>query len=191
MSISTLQSLHGYIPGLLTPTHPYIPFGLIDLYGASRLSCVIEWIASGVFDPPSPSSTTEKKGAKAVKPRATLLQELFGLMVVLFGGETFLGEHYSFHHDIMLSIALCTGSPPSWLLSPKVALLFGITRESPTGAKRVSELISRYDPNPHTPSTPSPRQTLSRIGTLALPSGRYRSCSPPHKIYHLTPPSRP
>lgn len=89
--MTTLQRLYGYVPAVLAPTHPYLPYGLLDLYGAHRLSCVIDWIASGVFDPPA-SEDQEKGAHNTKKERATLLQELFGLMVVVFGGETFLGK---------------------------------------------------------------------------------------------------
>jgi hypothetical protein len=86
-----LLQVHSVIPRLLAPTHRYLPYGVIDLYGASRLSLIIDWVASGAFDSPTPKEKGKKK-AKNIKERATLLQELFGLMVVVFGGETFLGE---------------------------------------------------------------------------------------------------
>ena len=134
--MTSIAALHGYITPLLVPTHPYVPFGLIDLYGASRLSVVIDWIASGVFDPPALTDNDgqkgkKKKGKSVVKPRASLLQEVFGLMVVVFGGETFLSMSIIDHPniEITLTTGLCTGQPPSWLLSPKVAILFGGIRK--------------------------------------------------------------
>lgn len=116
VSISSLQAA---LQQVLTPIHlRYFPFPLLDLYGAMRLSSVVNWMASGVFDPPSPSSNRAEKGKKdkalgVNKERATALQEVFGILVVVFGGETFL--------------ALCTNSTPSWLVNPSVALLFGLT----------------------------------------------------------------
>jgi len=89
MSLVSLAQLNGYLPRFLAPTHAWLPFGALDLLGAARLSMVINWIASGAFDPPPPANEKRKKGPK---PRASILQELFGLMVVLFGGETFLCE---------------------------------------------------------------------------------------------------
>ncbi|ORY30360.1 hypothetical protein BCR39DRAFT_587910 [Naematelia encephala] len=99
LAASTISSTRSFLPYLTTPVHPWIPFGLIDVFGFYRLPGVINWIASGVFDPNHP------KGQ-----RSTLLQELFGLCVVLFGGETFL--------------CMCTGQTPSWMLDPKLALFF-------------------------------------------------------------------
>lgn len=94
VSISSLQAA---LQQVLTPIHlRYFPFPLLDLYGAMRLSSVVNWMASGVFDPPSPSSNRAEKGKKdkalgVNKERATALQEVFGILVVVFGGETFLG----------------------------------------------------------------------------------------------------
>jgi hypothetical protein len=103
LAMPGLSHIHTYLPHLLAPTHPYLPFGLIDLFGAARLSLIIDWIASGVFDPPAPehevrSKTKKKKIATKTRSRATLLQELFGLMVVLFGGETFLCAFTGIRH---------------------------------------------------------------------------------------------
>ncbi|WRT64696.1 uncharacterized protein IL334_001630 [Kwoniella shivajii] len=109
--MSSLAALHQGLLPILTPIHPSFPFAIIDLIGAMRLSSVINWIASGVFDPLP--LTTPSKGRKkygATKERATLWQELVGLMIVVFGGETFL--------------SMCTGSTPSWLVNPNIALLF-------------------------------------------------------------------
>jgi hypothetical protein len=79
---TTLKALRTHAPRLTTPLHTLIPFPIIDVFGAMRLSSVVNWMATGAFDPPSAN------GVK--KARASLLQELFGLMVVVFGGETFL-----------------------------------------------------------------------------------------------------
>jgi len=90
-----LTRLHTVVPALLAPTHPYIPFGLIDIYGAARLSLIINWIATGGFEPEvkGVEGVNEKGDVEPViRPRGSLLQELFGLMVVVFGGETFLCE---------------------------------------------------------------------------------------------------
>ena len=91
---ATLRESYTYLPPLLAPGHPFFPFGLVDVVGAMRLSMIVNWIASGAFDPPSDNSkSSQKKGKGARKPkkaRAPLLQELAGLMVVVFGGETFL-----------------------------------------------------------------------------------------------------
>ncbi|WVQ98124.1 hypothetical protein IAU59_005246 [Kwoniella sp. CBS 9459] len=112
---STLSLLNSQLRPLFTPIHPAFPFPPIDLIGAMRLSSVVEWMATGVFDPPAPTTPVKgKKGGKGVNAaRASIWQELLGLMVVVFGGETFL--------------AACTGATPSWLTSPKIALLFCLT----------------------------------------------------------------
>jgi hypothetical protein len=109
----------GYLPTLLTPIHPNFPFAPLDVIGAMRLSSVVNWIAGGVFEP-AVVVEVDKKGktvTRAVKPRvrATLVRELTGLMIVVFGPETFLG--------------MVTGTTPSWLVSLKIPLLFCVTRE--------------------------------------------------------------
>ncbi|WWC86819.1 uncharacterized protein L201_001698 [Kwoniella dendrophila CBS 6074] len=110
--MSSFNALHQTLQPLLQPAHPSFPFAPIDVIGAMRLSSVINWIATGVFDPqPTTTPGKTKKGKIVVKKeRATLWQELAGLMIVVFGGETFL--------------AMCTGSTPSWLITPNIALLF-------------------------------------------------------------------
>jgi hypothetical protein len=110
-----------YISALLEPVHPNFPFAPIDIFGAMRLSSVVNWMASGAFDPPAAVVLNEKTGKKvvsAVRPRARppLLRELAGLLIVVFGPETFL--------------AAFSGTTPSWLVSLKIPLLFCITRES-------------------------------------------------------------
>lgn len=78
VSVEAFAPLYSdYLPALLTPVHGlFCPIGVLDVYGAIRLSVAVNWIAS------------DTKG----KPRASALQELFGIMVVLYGGETFIGE---------------------------------------------------------------------------------------------------
>nr|XP_031860573.1 uncharacterized protein CI109_003904 [Kwoniella shandongensis]KAA5527645.1 hypothetical protein CI109_003904 [Kwoniella shandongensis] len=117
---SALSTVNAYLPKVLTPIHPAFPYPIIDLFGAMRLSSVVDWMARGVFDSPLPPDTPTKdksrKGGKLMikkKERASALQECIGILVVVFGGETFL--------------ALCTGSTPSWLISPNIALLFCLT----------------------------------------------------------------
>ncbi|WWC68042.1 uncharacterized protein I206_101961 [Kwoniella pini CBS 10737] len=108
--MTSLTSLHNSLSPLLTPAHPSFPFAPIDVIGAMRLSSVINWIATGVFDPPSTPSNKGKRSVATKKARASIWQELAGLMIVVFGGETFL--------------SLCTGSTPSWLVTPNITLLF-------------------------------------------------------------------
>ena len=112
----------GYLPTLLTPIHPNFPFAPLDVIGAMRLSSIVNWIAGGAFDEPDEVEVNEKgkKVSQVVKPRvrATLLRELTGLMIVVFGPETFLG--------------MVTGVTPSWLVSLKLPLLFCATRKSIT-----------------------------------------------------------
>ncbi|KAK8847466.1 hypothetical protein IAR55_005324 [Kwoniella newhampshirensis] len=117
---SILSAINACLPSILTPVHPAVPYPILDLFGAMRLSSVVDWMARGVFDEPSPPATPSKekskKGGKTSvkkKERASALQECIGILVVVFGGETFL--------------ALCTGSTPSWLVNPSLALLFSLT----------------------------------------------------------------
>ncbi|WVQ83305.1 hypothetical protein IAT38_005444 [Cryptococcus sp. DSM 104549] len=118
---TAVATANSYLPTLLTPVHPtLLPYALIDVFGAMRLSSVVDWMARGVFDPPSPATPKGKKGAKiaVVKERASVLQECIGILIVVFGGETFL--------------ALCTGTTPSWLINPSIALLFALTHVAQT-----------------------------------------------------------
>lgn len=71
----SMAPVYGHVPSLLAPMHPYAPVGVLDLFGAARLSMGVNWIAS------------DTKGL----PRASFLQEALGMLVVVFGGETFLG----------------------------------------------------------------------------------------------------
>ena len=148
-TMQTLTTLHAYIPPLLTPPHRFVPFGPIDIFGAMRLSSVVNWIASGAFDEPTsstPSADTmnekgtgkRKKTVEKSKGRPGLLQELLGIMVVVFGGETFLCESHHMENsgsdrssgileertDLLGTPGLCTGISPSWLLNPRLAILF-------------------------------------------------------------------
>lgn len=83
----------------------YLPYGPLDVYGALRLSQIVIWIASGAFDAPVNAQVEsgekikrKKKKKVTTATRASpgtervVLRELFGLMIVVFGGETFLGE---------------------------------------------------------------------------------------------------
>ncbi|KAL7420040.1 hypothetical protein Q5752_005005 [Cryptotrichosporon argae] len=108
--MSVLARAHALLPPLLTPLHRALPFALLDLIGAARLSSVINWAATGVFDAPGTARARDSDGTHR---RATALQELVGLMLIVFGPETFL--------------AACTGGTPGWLLDPKLPLLFAVT----------------------------------------------------------------
>lgn len=95
--MASLSQLSAYVPPLLTPMHPALPFPILDLFGAMRLSSVVNWFATGAFDaPPAKAVENGEKGtpSKRVRApqrrRATLLQECFGILVIVFGGETFL-----------------------------------------------------------------------------------------------------
>ncbi|BEI92579.1 uncharacterized protein CcaverHIS019_0502070 [Cutaneotrichosporon cavernicola] len=90
----SIAPVYGNVPALLAPLHPYAPVGALDIFGAARLSMGINWVAS------------DTKG----RSRATFLQEALGMLVIVFGGETFL--------------ALCTGTPPGWLVNPTFIFLF-------------------------------------------------------------------
>ena len=80
--MSTWTGLKLHIPRVTQPLHAAFPFPLIDIFGAMRLSSVVNWIATGALDPPASKRVNQT--------RASLLQEMLGLMVVVFGGETFL-----------------------------------------------------------------------------------------------------
>ncbi|ORX33909.1 hypothetical protein BD324DRAFT_637685 [Kockovaella imperatae] len=123
--MSTMASLaryHAFIPRILAPVHPLLPFGALDLFGSLRLSMVVNWAASGAFDQqPVPmqvngdvheksNGVSSKKSKKTCRARAGLLQELLGISVIVFGGETFL--------------CALSGTTPSWLIDPKLLLLF-------------------------------------------------------------------
>lgn len=109
----------GYLPTLLSPIHPNFPFAPLDVVGAMRLSSVVNWVAGGASEPAVVVEVNEKGKTvtRPVKPkaRATLARELAGLMIIVFGPETFLG--------------MLTGTTPSWLVSLNLPFLFCATRE--------------------------------------------------------------
>jgi len=159
-----------YLSPLLEPIHPNFPFAPIDVFGAMRLSSVVNWMASGAFDPPVVIETNEK-GKKAVeRRRPPLLRELLGLMIVVFGAETFLG--------------MLTGAPPSWLVSLKIPLLFCITRKSTKWIRA----DGRRDPDPNTPLVVPTQRPVPQARTPTSNPRRYRSFPPPHQILNPPPP---
>jgi hypothetical protein len=103
---SVLASVHRYIVPLHTSIHPYIPFTPLDIFGAIRLSQIISWISTGTLgnEPSSEATRPQTKGIKTrplTQPGA--LQECLGILMVLFGGETFLGETSSIERKITTS----------------------------------------------------------------------------------------
>jgi hypothetical protein len=71
-----------------TLVHPtLLPFPILDVLGAMRLSMVVDQISRA-------AASTGPGGAKRV--RSTGLQEAFGILVVVFGGETFLGKETAY-----------------------------------------------------------------------------------------------
>ncbi|GMK55945.1 hypothetical protein CspeluHIS016_0210010 [Cutaneotrichosporon spelunceum] len=89
-----IAPVYGYVPAFLAPLHPYAPVGALDIFGAARLSMGVNWVAA------------DTNG----RPRVTFLQEALGILVIVFGGETFL--------------SLCTSTPPGWLVNPTFIFLF-------------------------------------------------------------------
>jgi hypothetical protein len=73
-----LAPAYGYVPALLAPRWPS-PVGVLDVYSAHRLSVAVNWMAT-------------ENGKRTDGRRASALQEVVGILVVLFGGETFLCE---------------------------------------------------------------------------------------------------
>jgi hypothetical protein len=153
-----------YLSPLLEPIHPNFPFAPIDIFGAMRLSSVVNWMASGAFDPPAVVELNEKGKKVAVKERKRppLLRELMGLMIVVFGPETFL--------------SMLTGTPPSWLVSLKIPLLFCITRKSTKQIKA----DNRRDSNSDTPLIFPTKRPIPQTRTPTSNTRRYRSFPPPH-----------
>lgn len=145
---TVLAAMTPHIQLLCYPVHSHFPFGVLDIFGAIRLSQIIDWIARGVFDAPTamPSDGVDRNRQKhrtvPIK-RAAILQECLGLLLVLFGGETFLGELGQSVLAIVIErwytpavppviadiSAICSRSTPSWVVSPKIGLLFVLTRE--------------------------------------------------------------
>jgi len=115
--IEYLAPAYGVVPALIAPRWPS-PLGVLDLYGAHRLSVVVNWIATD-------------NGKRSAKARASALQEVVGILIVLFGGETFLCERTFRYEDSWLTAGMCTGQPPSWLIDPSVGLMFALIRTSP------------------------------------------------------------
>lgn len=74
-----LAPYYSYVPRLLTPV-PWLSTPALDVFGAVRLSMGIYAVSL------------------AAPGKASLLQELVGLWVVLFGGETFLGTTLALAH---------------------------------------------------------------------------------------------
>jgi hypothetical protein len=159
-----------YLSPLLEPIHPNFPFAPIDVFGAMRLSSVVNWMASGAFDPPVVIEVNEKGKKATERRRPPLLRELLGLMIVVFGPETFLG--------------MLTGAPPSWLVSLKIPLLFCITRKS----RKRERADGRRDPNSNTPLIFPTERPVPQARTPTSHPGRYRSFPPPYQIFNPPPP---
>lgn len=67
-----------------TLVHPtLLPFPILDVLGAMRLSMVVDQISRAAASTAGPGRPN--------RVRSTGLQEAFGILVVVFGGETFLG----------------------------------------------------------------------------------------------------
>lgn len=67
-----LAPLHGYVSGLLAPV-PLLRVAALDVFGAARLSMGAFWAGN------------------AAPGQASILQEVVAILVIVFGGETFLG----------------------------------------------------------------------------------------------------
>lgn len=91
------------------PHATYVPFPLLDLLGAIRLSCFVDQYVR------STARITDDKIDEGGR-RPTFLQEAFAIAVLIFGGETFL--------------AAFLGVLPSWMQSPNGLILFCGMRES-------------------------------------------------------------
>lgn len=90
-----LASVYPYLIPPYTPLGHYLPWAPLDIYGAIRLSQIVYWVSKGAVGTESreSDSTCSKSGNKAqVLHRPGVLQECFGILIVLFGGETFLGR---------------------------------------------------------------------------------------------------
>jgi hypothetical protein len=80
---------HSQLTLFTTHVHPtYFPIAWLDLLGAIRLSYFVDLIvreANGI-----------KQGGESAKGRRpTFAQEAAGILMLIFGGETFLGESRS------------------------------------------------------------------------------------------------
>jgi hypothetical protein len=76
---------HAQIGLFTTQVHPdWFPFAWLDVLGAIRLSYFIDQFVR--------QSNGIKAGDNGTSKRPTFLQEAFGLLMLIFGGETFLGD---------------------------------------------------------------------------------------------------
>jgi len=85
------------------PHTTYLPFPILDLLGAIRLSVFVDQYVRGKAR--IPDDKIDEAGR-----RPTYLQEAFAIAVLVFGGETFL--------------AAFLGVLPSWMQSPNGLVLF-------------------------------------------------------------------
>lgn len=101
------RETQGYL--FQTIPHPtYLPFPILDLLGAVRLSVFVDQYVRGKAK--IPDDKIDEGGR-----RPTFLQEAFGIAVLIFGGESCL--------------AAWLGILPSWLQSPNGLILFCGMRE--------------------------------------------------------------
>ncbi len=82
---SLISGVRGVQTALFTtPVYPvWLPFSWLDVLGALRLTYFIDLIAR--------QANGIKAGEVGSQKRPTFVAEALGLMVILFGGETFLG----------------------------------------------------------------------------------------------------
>ena len=129
--MAALDTVGTLVTPLLQPVHPYFPIAALDLFGAMRLSSVVDWFARGVFDPPTPAPVANGEKVPTAqpiskRPRPSLLQEIVGILIIVFGPETFLCETVLSVRSLEAdSRGMCSGTTPSWFVSPKIPLLFG------------------------------------------------------------------
>lgn len=82
--VSTIRDTQLYLFQTI-PHSIYLPFPILDLLGAIRLSIFVDQYVR------SKSKIPDDKVDEGGR-RPTFLQEAFGIAVLVFGGETFLGE---------------------------------------------------------------------------------------------------
>jgi hypothetical protein len=82
--VSTIRDTQLYLFQTI-PHSTYLPFPILDLLGAIRLSIFVDQYVR------SKSKIPDDKVDEGGR-RPTFLQEAFGIAVLVFGGETFLGE---------------------------------------------------------------------------------------------------
>lgn len=82
--VSTIRDTQLYLFQTI-PDSTYLPFPILDLLGAIRLSIFVDQYVR------SKSKIPDDKVDEGGR-RPTFLQEAFGIAVLVFGGETFLGE---------------------------------------------------------------------------------------------------